>query len=218
MQFRDISNDKESTYVLKENEKVVFFMRNRLGSLIFELAGIGAEAHIFAIFTGKGATTAELNITQKHLAPKTVSHTLIKSTLSENSSFSYQGLIRIEQEAFLSDASQECRSLLLSPDASASSRPSLEILNDDVRCRHAATASSIDPAELFFAQSRGLSKAQATELLVQGFFKDVMEKMNELGVNEKITMATEHEIQNSKLQAPNKSQIQNTKLRTIVIS
>lgn len=188
MQFRDISNDKESTYTLGEGEQCVFFMRNRLGNLVFELAGIGAEAHIFAIFTGKGDAEAELNIVQKHLAPKTVSHALIKSALSGNSSFSYQGLIRIEQDASLSDASQECRSLLLSPDASASSRPSLEILNDDVRCRHAATASSIDPAELFFAESRGLPKPLATKLLAEGFFKDVSEKMRALGIPETIDL------------------------------
>jgi Fe-S cluster assembly protein SufD len=183
MRFEDISTEKQTTYRLGANEKAVFFMLNRSGNLVFELAGTGAEAHIFALFTGKGADKAGLAITQRHLAPKTVSHALIKSALSDQSSFTYDGLIRIEKKALLSDASQECRSLLLSPDASASSRPSLEILNDDVSCRHAATASSVDAEQLFFAQSRGLSKAQATELLVQGFFNDVLNKMNALNID-----------------------------------
>jgi Fe-S cluster assembly protein SufD len=191
MVFRDISTEKQTTYRLGANEKAVFFMLNRSGNLVFELAGTGAEAHIFALFTGKGADKAGLAITQRHLAPKTISHALIKSALSDQASFVYDGLIRIEQGAVSSDASQECRTLLLSPDATSSTKPALEILVDDVSCRHAATTSSIDAEQLFFAQSRGLSKAQATELLVHGFFKDILDRMITLNADkesmEKIT-------------------------------
>lgn len=183
MQFIDISQDPKNTYLLGKNEKVVFFMFNRSGDITFELAGEGAEAHIFAFFIGKNDDAATLSITQRHLAPKTVSHALIKSALSDAAAFSHEGLVRIERQADLSDASQESRALLLSPEARASSKPALEILADDVRCRHAAAASSLDPEQLFFAQSRGLSQAQAADLLVNGFFKDALQKMELLGAN-----------------------------------
>lgn len=183
MIFRDISIEKQTLYTLTANEKVVFFMLNRSGDIVFELTGENAEAHIFAFYIGKNDESLSLNLTQKHLAPHTVSQALIKSALYDKAAFTYDGLIRIEQHATLSDASQECRTLLLSPEATSSAKPALEILTDDVRCRHAATASSPNEDQLFFMESRGLSKKQATELLVSGFLKDAREKMQALGID-----------------------------------
>lgn len=180
MKCIDITHDIQTTYRLTQNEKAVFFMFNRSGDITFELAGENAEAHIFAFFIGKNEDKATLNLMQKHLAPNTASHALIKSALSDQSTFVYEGLIRIRNDAPLSDASQECRTLLLSPQATASAKPSLEILTDDVRCRHAATVSSPDTDQLFFMESRGLSEPQATTLLVSGFFKDALEKIETL--------------------------------------
>lgn len=183
MKFIDITTDTQTTYRLAQNEKAVFFMLNRSGNITFELAGENAEAHIFAFFIGKNETEANLNLIQKHLVRSTVSHALIKSALYDKAIFTYEGLIRIERNAPLSDASQECRTLLLSPEATASAKPALEILTDDVRCRHAATASSPDLEQLFFMESRGLSETQATELLVAGFFKDALEKIQTFGID-----------------------------------
>ncbi len=183
MIFRDISIEKQTLYTLTANEKVVFFMLNRSGDITFELAGAHAEAHIFSFCIGKNDQNTSLNLTQKHLAPHTISHALIKSALYDQSTFVYEGLIHIGNDAPLSDTSQECRTLLLSPQATSSAKPGLEILTDDVRCRHAATASSPNEDQLFFMESRGLSKKQATELLVSGFFKDAREKMQALGID-----------------------------------
>ena len=183
MKFIDITTDKQTLYTLAANEKIVFFMLNRSDTITFDLTGENAEAHIFAFFKGKNSDKTTLNLIQKHLAPNTVSHALIKSALYDKATFSYNGLIRIEQDAPLSDASQECRTLILSPEATSSAKPALEILTDDVRCRHAATTSSPDAEQLFFMESRGLSKTQAIELLAFGFFKDALEKIQALGIN-----------------------------------
>lgn len=196
MFFKDISTDTQEKYQLKENEQCVFFLFNRSGNITFELAGVKAEAHIFACCIGDKKAQSTLHITQHHLAPHTRSSALVKSALSDESTFTYEGLIRIEPSAHGSDASQESRALLLSPDARAFSKPALEILQDDVRCHHAATTSSLDPEQLFFARSRGLSPDQAEHLLVNGFFQDTIEKMNALGVKV--------EIKSSKIQVPNK--------------
>src|SRR3989344_8284513 len=182
MKFINISQDKKNIYTLKKNEQCVFYMFNRTGTIPFELAGTGAEAHIFAVCIGKDATNATLNIIQKHTAPKKHSHTIVKSVLYDTAVFTYNGLIRIEKRAVLSDTSQESRTLLLSPTARASATPTLEILADDVKCRHAATISPISAEQLFFATTRGLNISQATDLLVQGFFNEALERMEKLGV------------------------------------
>lgn len=182
MKLLDITNDTQNTYTLGENERSSFFMLNRSGKITFDLAARGAEAHIFSFFIGKNETKGVLAITQKHSAPQTTSHALAKSVLFDTSEYTYEGLIAIANGADQSDASQECRALILSPSARAIAKPALEILADDVRCRHAATASPLNPEALFFAKSRGLSETQAEQLLIRGFFNEAIEKMSALGV------------------------------------
>jgi Fe-S cluster assembly scaffold protein SufB len=181
MRFVDITDNVETTYVLDCPGRNVFFLFNRSGTITFKLAAPGAEAHVFALFFGTEDESFELDIRQEHQAPDTVSHLLAKSVLSGRARFRYEGLIKIEKEAQRSDASQTCRNLVLSPDAQAFSRPDLEILADDVACRHAATTSQPNPDHLFYAQSRGLDRTQAERLLTEGFIGDLFKEMERLG-------------------------------------
>ena len=178
--FLDITDDTKQTYRLKENEQAVFFMLNRSGTLTFELSGNGATAHVFAFFIGTKQEEGALVISQQHLAPRTTSRVLVKSVLHDESRFSYRGTLHIAPTAALSDASQENRNLLLSPLAKAFSEPSLEILTDDVRCRHAATTSSLNQEALFFAQARGLTPLAAQTLLIDGFLFSSAETLGSL--------------------------------------
>ena len=182
MHFQDISTDLEEVYRLKANERVVFFILNRTGEITIELAGPGAVAHIFAFYSGAHDSKQALTLVQKHLAPDTVSSALVKTTLDGKSSFHYDGTIRIDKLAHRSDASQESRALILSPDARAYARPALEILAHDVRCHHAATTAPLSEEALFFAQSRGLSRQSAHGLLIHGFFQEALEQMEKLGI------------------------------------
>lgn len=183
MRLRDISQENKTTYTLQENEQCVFFLLNRSGKITFELSGNGAEAHIFSFFVGKDREKHSLQIIQNHLSPKTISHTLIKSIVSDEASCIYEGTIFIDKQAQGSDASQESRAILLSSDAFVSMKPTLEILASDVICNHKATTSPLNQEALFFAETRGLSLAQAQELLLAGFWNDALEKIQNLGVN-----------------------------------
>ncbi len=89
MQFKDISTDTATHYRLAENEQCVFFMWNRGGDITLELSGPNAQAHVFAFFIGKKSEQRILTISQKHLAPKTVSRVLVKSILHHERSFSH---------------------------------------------------------------------------------------------------------------------------------
>lgn len=181
MQFKDISTSKKTSYVLKENKKVVFLLHNRSGIFDFVLAGIGAEAHIFALFDEKESTAFSLEIRQHHKAPATKSTALVKSLLSGNSSLSYQGLIRIEKGATKSDAKQENRNLLLSEEASAVSIPSLEILESNVVCEHASTTGTLSEEALLYMKTRGLDQEQAEQLLAEGFINSFYDEIERYG-------------------------------------
>jgi hypothetical protein len=148
MKYLDISHDQKKIYSLGENEKVVFFLLNRSGEITFKLGAPGAEAHIYALYTGKNDDRHTLNIAQHHHAPHTKSSALVKSVLDDSSSFSYRGTIRIEKKATGTVATQENRNLLLSSTASVETNPILEILNQEVICHHAATTSAPGRADL----------------------------------------------------------------------
>lgn len=182
MKLLNISPDTKNTYRLNQGEERVFFLLNRSGDITFELADTNAKAFIFAFFIGKDQEKYQLNLIQKHLAPKTLSKALVKTALSGKASFEYAGTIRIEKEAAGSDASQESRSLLLSSEASAITKPNLEIIANDVKCHHVATVSPLNPDQFFYAKSRGLSEEKSQHLLVQGFFAEALEQMTNLGV------------------------------------
>jgi len=180
MEFRDITHDKKTLYRLAENEQGVFFMLNRSDAITFELAGTKAAAYVFAFFVGTGDKQIVLNIAQQHLARETTSRVLVKSVLRDQSQFSYRGTLHIGKNAPLSDASQENRNLLLSGETKAFSEPALEILNNDVRCHHAATTSPLSAEQLFTLQTRGLSRKQAENLLVSGFLRSSLTAMQKL--------------------------------------
>ena len=183
MRFLDISTDTQTIYRLAESERTVFFMLNRAGEITIELTGPGATAHIFALYTGDETTKQTLSLIQRHLAPDTVSSALVKAALGGTASFSYDGAIIIAKNAHRSDASQESRALLLSAEARAHARPSLEILAHDVVCHHAATTAPLSADALYFAESRGLSKVAAYKLLIQGFFQEALERMEALNID-----------------------------------
>ena len=181
MQFIDLSTSKKTSYVLTENEKAVFFLRNRSGSFEFILAGSGAEAHVFALFDEKGSGTFSLNILQHHKAPDTVSTSLTKSLLAGTSSLAYEGRIRVEKDATGCDAKQENRNLLLSESASAVSVQILEILTDDVSCEHASATGTVSEDAILYMKTRGLDQEQAEELLAQGFRNDFFNEIARYG-------------------------------------
>lgn len=177
MKVIDITNDSETTYRLIENEQVVFLMKNRDGEVIFELAGPGAAAHVFAFYSGTDDVRFTPRIIQRHLAPDTLSSSTVRARLNGSSSLRYRGLVEITKAASSSDARQDIRALLLSPDSSASAVPELEIDTDDVSCSHAASIAPPDAEQLAYLATRGLSKAWATELLAEGFFKEARERI-----------------------------------------
>jgi Fe-S cluster assembly protein SufD len=70
----------------------------------------------------------------------------------------------------------------------------LEILANDVRCTHGSTTRSVDEEEVFYLQSRGLPRAQAERMLVEGFFADVLDKIPLADVRERLEAAIEDKI------------------------
>ena len=67
------------------------------------------------------------------------------------------------------------KALLINDEAEFNSKPELEIYADDVKCSHGSTSGSVDEDSLYYLMTRGLSRAEATKILIKGFLNDVIE-------------------------------------------
>jgi len=133
-----------------------------------------AHAYLSGLYYGTGSQKIHLDTYQHHIAPECTTDLMFKGALDHKARAVYRGMIRLENDAQKTDAYQQNRTLLLSDDARVDSIPGLEILANDVRCTHGATAGQIDPAILFYLMSRGLSSFQAKKMIMDGFFEEVI--------------------------------------------
>ncbi len=141
------------------------------------LQGPGAHSEMLALSIPQGSQEFDQRTLQTHQAPNTSSNLLYKNALLDQGRTIFSGLIVVEPDAQKTDAYQSNRNLMLSNEAEANSLPGLEIQANDVRCTHGATSSRIDPEQEFYLLSRGIHKKQADELLVFGFFEEVLGKI-----------------------------------------
>ena len=153
------------------------------------LVGEGSTGKMSGFYFTHGHQHLDHDTQQNHLAPHTTSDLLFKGALVGKSRSVWQGMIYVAPNASKSDGYQANRNLILDKKARADSIPGLEILTDDVRCTHGATVGKIDPAQTFYLESRGLPRADAERLIVEGFFDPIMQRIPFEGVRNRFQRA-----------------------------
>jgi Fe-S cluster assembly protein SufD len=148
-----------------------------------QLQAPGAFSEMLALTAAGGAQEFDQRTLQIHQAPNTKSDLLYKNALADRSRTIFSGLIIVDPDAQKTDAYQSNRNLMLSDEAEANSLPGLEIQANDVRCTHGATTSRVDPEQEFYLLSRGIDPAHAHELLVFGFFEEVLNRLEDDAVH-----------------------------------
>jgi Fe-S cluster assembly protein SufD len=139
------------------------------------MAGKGGSSRLLGLLAAGGSQHIDINSVQDLIASHTTSDLLYLSALYDQARAAFYGVTRVRREAKSTSSYQECRNLLLSPQAGAEPIPVLEIeTNDILRCGHGATAGAIDPTQRFYAQSRGLPAEEAERMIVRGFFEQVV--------------------------------------------
>jgi Fe-S cluster assembly protein SufD len=155
------------------------------------LAGPGSEARVTGGYAGGPGQHLDFDTTQEHAAPNTISDLAFRGVLAAGATAVWRGMIRVDPGAQQTDAFQESRNLLLSPEAHADAIPGLEIEADDVRCTHAAAIAQIDKDQLFYLTSRGLDAAEAKRLIIEGFLESLVERLAAGPVRDAISAALE---------------------------
>jgi len=159
-----------------------------------KLAGPGSEARVTGGYAGGPGQHLDYDTTQEHAAPNTFSDLAFRGVLAARATAVWRGMIRVDPGAQGTDAFQESRNLLLSPDAHADAIPGLEIEADDVRCTHAAAIAQIDRDQLFYLTSRGLDPAAAKQLIIEGFLESLVERLAEGPVRDEVSAALERRL------------------------
>jgi Fe-S cluster assembly protein SufD len=159
-----------------------------------KLAGPGSEARVTGGYAGGPGQHLDYDTTQEHAAPNTNSDLAFRGVLAAGSTAVWRGMIKVDPGAQQTDAFQESRNLLLSPEAHADAIPGLEILADDVRCTHAAAIAQVDRDQLFYLTSRGLDEAAAKSLIIEGFLESLVERLAEGPVRDSVSEALERRL------------------------
>lgn len=155
----------------------------------------GARSEFLGVSFGDGSQHFDYTTLQDHIAEHTASDLLFKAALKDHAQDVWYGVVRIRPTAHNAEANQTSRNLLLSDHARAAPIPILEIEAWDVtRCSHGATAGPVDPEQLFYLQSRGIPRAEAERLLVEGFFADVLERIPSESLRGRVTRALNEKV------------------------
>ncbi|PQO34111.1 Fe-S cluster assembly protein SufB [Bremerella cremea] len=137
----------------------------------------GARGEILSIaFAGKHQhqdTGAKL----VHCAPNTSGQIISKSISKDGGRGSYRGLVRVEEGAKNTKCSVVCDALILDPDSQTDTYPYIEIMEPDVSIGHEASVSRIGEEQLFYLMSRGLTEAEASTMIVNGFIEPLVKEL-----------------------------------------
>jgi Fe-S cluster assembly protein SufD len=148
--------------------------KNSIGS---HLRGENALAEMLGIYFGDSDQFFDQHTWQLHESPYATSDLEFKGALRDNARSVYSGLIKVFEHAQKTDAYQQNRNLILSREARADSIPNLEIKANDVRCTHGATISQVVPEHVFYLQARGIPRTEAQKLIVEGFFRPIIDRI-----------------------------------------
>ena len=158
-----------------------------------ELCGAGAVADMSGLFFGVGEQILDQQITIVHNAKDCTSRQVFRGLLDDSSTGVFNGGIDVCPGADGTDAEQSNDNLLLSNRAEVNTQPRLEILADEVACKHGATVGQLDDTALYYLRSRGINAEDARRLLINGFADQIVDDVSVDAVRNWITHRLGHD-------------------------
>ncbi|HNG44975.1 MAG TPA: Fe-S cluster assembly protein SufB [Elusimicrobiota bacterium] len=141
------------------------------------LVGEGARGEILSVaFSGKDQHQ-DAGAKIVHAAPHTTSVVTSKSISKDGGRSSYRGLIKVHKGAVGCKSNVRCDALIMDEASRSDTYPTMEIDEEDTSIGHEASVSKIGEEQLFYLQSRGLSEAEATLMIVNGFFEPFVKEL-----------------------------------------
>lgn len=159
---------------------VIFCDKGRDCKINIDLEGVKSRVEVYILHTLKQEHTSFFDITVNHLNSNTSSNILSKSILEGSAKFEFLGKIYICSTADKSSALMYNKNLLVSDMATIKSSPSLEILCDNIVCKHGTVSLGIEELATFYTSSRGLSAENSKIILKHAFADEIISKLDSL--------------------------------------
>lgn len=144
----------------------------------YYLNGSGASANDSEVVFGNDNQSFDLSSNVNHEKPSTEARVIEKSILKDKSKSLFKGMIRIKEHASKSNSFLSGRSILLDKGAKSDSIPGLEIFTNDVKATHSASIAQIDEEQIFYLQTRCLTREEAERIIVEGFLEPLSRTMS----------------------------------------
>jgi Fe-S cluster assembly protein SufD len=141
------------------------------------LEGEGLECVLNGLYLTRDDQLADHHMVVEHIEPHCASHEYFNGILDDRSKGVFHGRIYVHQAAQKTDAKQTNKNLLLSDDATADTKPQLEIYADDVKCTHGATVGQLNNEAIFYLRSRGVGVETARRMLIHAFAGEIIERI-----------------------------------------
>ena len=139
------------------------------------LDGEGGDCTLNGLYLADRERLVDNHTTIDHAKPHCGSHEVYKGILGGTARAVFNGKIIVRQDAQKTDAKQTNRALLLTDGATINTKPQLEIFADDVKCTHGAAIGQLDDDAIFYLRARGLSYAEARDMLIHAFAGQVLD-------------------------------------------
>jgi Fe-S cluster assembly protein SufB len=141
------------------------------------LAGDNSSGEFYSVAVTNNYQQADTGTKMIHIGKNTRSHIVSKGISAGRSQNSYRGLVRVSPKAENARNYSQCDSLLLGSECGAHTFPYMEVSNDTAQVEHEATTSKIGEDQIFYCNQRGISTEDAIGLIVNGYAKDVLNKL-----------------------------------------
>ncbi|HWO77149.1 MAG TPA: Fe-S cluster assembly protein SufD [Bacillus sp. (in: firmicutes)] len=162
---------------------------------VTNLMGDGSGGDTKSVVVGSGDQKQNFTTKVVHFGKNSTGHILKHGVMKDEASSIFNGIGKIEHGASKSDAQQESRVLMLSEKARGDANPILLIDEDDVTAGHAASVGRVDPIQLYYLMSRGISRKQAEKLIIFGFLAPVVNQLPIEGVKKQLVQVIERKVQ-----------------------
>lgn len=162
--------------------------------LEIELDGKGGNGRMSGFFFADKDQLFDHDTMQIHNAPLTTSDLLFKGAAKDEARSLWQGMIKSLPKMQKIDGYQASRNLVLSDHARMDGIPGLEIEADDVACSHAATFGTLEEEPIFYLTSRGIERPKAEQMIIEGFFDELLQRIPFERVVDRLVEAVEQKI------------------------
>lgn len=161
---------------------------------VTHLRGDGSRADAKTVVIGRGKQSQNFTTEVRNWGKSSDGQILTHAVMKDAARAIFNGIGKIEHGATKANAEQESRVLMLSENARGDANPILLIEEDDVTAGHAASVGRVDPLQIYYLMSRGITRANAERLIIHGFLEPVVSQLPIEGVRKQLVEVIERKV------------------------